>query len=1190
MVLAGITVLATPASATSDALPGAAITGFRAEVLPGTPMFNVELVFTVNNTVGLDCAVAANHDAELRWKLVANPGVNIVGVKKVCRAVNGVYSGVLHEARLTQSMWGGGGSFLPDQLVTALAELEPAGVDDRVDPGKPSLSILEQVGQFHTPKAPVWVGVGDGNTSAVYQESDCSLQQTATQCAAGYGTLDQPVISWVQYALDGLTSGVDLNGDGANDIPGLNIPSEWQVSYVNAATITASGASLQATGAGSQIQQLTDALDSVAPTGDRPGSWNWVGVTAGLQDSGIISALNTWYAAHPPNLSNPAVNNPWAFNTPTCPNYASVRANVESSAVKLPLQDGLLDVLDAALSRDPNLRIVHPLYPNFVDQTSPCRTAAVDAVAALNGVVGSAALQARLAARPDLSLSAAQFDRLVDLPMDAAFNDPHPTGDAAGNGSRIQLTKPWGYPYPSQDGSSHIGAAVAQLIHGEADAQPPTVEVILQAATSAGTPVPGSDWFRGPVVVKLKLIDPASATGPTTVTWQTISADGVYAGIKTPAPGSAASVGLTCSIVSGLCADEVGVPDIKIDRTPPRFTAVDQLTGAPVAVGSWFNRDVTVLWKMTDDNASAANMVAGIDPATDNVTRLVQSSIAVTAPAGKLCDLAGNCVTTASTSAQVNIEKIAPTIAAPTLTAAIGGTSAVVAGVTWYKASSVTVAWPTKPADTGGSGLVSAFDVKPTNQVITSEGLTTASPFPTPICDNAGNCLATSVAVRIDRTGPVVKLFGGPTAASQTEITNGASLPSPSVFTCTATDGTGSGVATTVANPAGCTVTRVSATTTTDGQTLVYNVTATDLAGTSTTTTFTFTGTGPVAADSVPPVVTLAGRTAGAYYLASAIPAATCAGTDPVPGSGFAQCSIQTVSTTPLGAFGPPGNVITIRATGTDVAGNTGVSASISYTVFDITPKTTGSITGKGVVLDYPSASEFTLQCSGGPNQLDLAWWIGTFDLTSVDKLYCWDDARYAEGSPDAAIDSVWLIGKGKLLNGKIGTIEVTLSDQGEPGRGRDGLSFVVKDENGAVVLRSTGKLVGGGNVQAGPSRRASSGGGYDGAGYDGHGHDHEGYGRDGYDDSGLDRDGCDRSGYDGRVKRKSAWSGYGKNGRDRDGYDRDGYDSDGYSRSGYDKKGYDEDGYDRDGLDKSGYDRNGYDENGVKRKSGTRG
>ncbi|MCU1376059.1 MAG: hypothetical protein JWO68_3345 [Actinomycetia bacterium] len=1067
MVLAGITVLATPASATSDALPGAAITGFRAEVLPGTPMFNVELVFTVNNTAGLDCAVAANHDAELRWKLVANPGVNIVGVKKVCRAVNGVYSGVLHEARLTQAMWGGGGSFLPDQLVTALAELEPAGVDDRVDPGKPSLSILDQVGQFHTPKAPVWVGVGDGSTSAVYQEGDCSLQQTATQCAAGYGTLDQPVISWVQYALDGLTSGVDLNGDGVNDIPGLNIPSEWQVSYVNAATITATGASLQATGAGSQIQQLTDALDSVAPVGDRPGSWNWVGVTAGLQDSGIISALNTWYAAHPPDLSNPAVNNPWAFNTPTCPNYAGLRANVESSAVKLPLQDGLLDVLDAALSRDPNLRIVHPLYPNFVDQTSPCRDTAVDAFAALNGVVGSAALQARLAARPDLSLSAAQFDRLVDLPMDAAFNDPHPTGDAAGSGTRIQLTKPWGYPYPSQDGSSHIGAAVAQLIHGEADAQPPTVEVILQAATSAGAPVPGSDWFRGPVVVKLKLTDPASATGPTTVTWQTIQLDGVYAGIKTPAPGSPASVGLTCSIVSGLCADEVGVPDIKIDHTPPRFTAVDQLTGAPVAVGSWFNRDVTVLWKMTDDNGSAANIVAGIDPATDNVTRLVQSSQTVTAPVGKLCDLAGNCVATASTSAPVNIDRIVPTIAAPTLTVATGGTSTTVSGVTWYKASSVSVAWPSAPTDpgTGASGLAAGFAVKPTTQVVTNEGPTTVTPFPASslgICDKAGNCLISPTTVRIDRTGPTVKLFGGPSSSSQTEITNGTSLPDLNVFTCSATDAL-SGVATTTANPAGCTVSFVSSTPTTGGRTLVFDVTAVDAVGNSTTSRFTFVGQG-AQTDVVPPVITLAGPVNGARYVTATVPVATCSGTDPVPGSGFKSCAVETVSTTPLPASGPPGRVITIRAVGTDNALNTGVSASVTYTVFDITPKTTGRIHGNAAVGLMGAA--FDLQCkAGGDDDLAMSWWVGGFLLTSIDQRYCWDDPVYKQGA-NAPFDSMWFVGKGKLLNGQPATIEATLTDRGEPGKGVDWMSFVVKDASGTVVLSTAGVVTAGGNIQ----------------------------------------------------------------------------------------------------------------------------
>jgi hypothetical protein len=1078
LAVAGITALAAPASATADAL-GVPITGFRAEVGPGTPAFNVDLVFTIGS--GLNCTTTTNHDAELRWKVTKTPeaeipappgsngnGFNLAGVKKVCRAgSSGAYSGTLTEIKVTLPMWSPAGSFAPDQMANVMAELEPAGVDDRISPAKPSLTVEEKVGRFRAPARPVWISVGDGYTSAAYQESDCALTLTADACAdfssgGGLTSLDQPAVSWTTYAITGLVEGVDLDGDGVPELPGLHIPAEWEIDYIPLATIAASGASLQAADSESQIQKIKDALAGVAPTAERPASWNWLGLTAGLQDSGIVAALNSWYTAHPPDLNDPTVNNPWALDTATCPDYASVRTNLESDAVKLPLQDGLLDVIDTALDGDPNVRIVHPQYPYFVDEASPCRPAVVDAVDALNGVASKAALQARLADRPEITLSGAQFDRVFDLSMHAAFNDPHPTGVTVGEASAIQLTKPWGYPHPSAEGAQRMGNAIAQFIGAEADAQPPTVQPILEPADASAAPIPGSDWFRGPVRIKLRVTDPASAAGPTYVTLPVITADGQHAGLRTPAPGSPGQI---CSAVSGLCADDVGIPEIKIDSTPPRVAATDQLTGAALAPGTWFNRDVTVLWKMTDDNASGANVVSGTDSTTDNVSTTIAATSLVLPPAGKLCDRAGNC---SSPPASVNIEKAAPTIAAPVLTPAAGGTSVTVAGTRWYRSSSVTVSWPSKPDDTGGSGLVTAFDVKPADQSVSIDGLNSLTPFPTSsagFCDNAGNCTLGAVQVRIDHTAPTVKLFGGPSLDSQVEVVNGASLPDLNVFTCAAADET-SGLATTPANPAGCTATLVSSSPVSDGLSLTYNVTATDVVGNAATASFTFIGEGLT--DVVAPVITLAGPQAGARYPRFLVPTATCSGTDPTPGSGYQSCSVAVVSSVPLPAYGPPGSTVTIRATGKDNVGNTGVSAPVTYTVFDITPKTTGKFNGNGSLIGRPAGSEFSLQCDGRRSNLKVAWLIGSFDLTAIDQMYCWDDARFSEPRSNAPVDSIWLIGKGKLGNGKIGTIEVTLTDQGEPGRDRDTLSFLIKDNNGVVVLASAGKLAGGGNVQAG--------------------------------------------------------------------------------------------------------------------------
>jgi hypothetical protein len=354
-----------------------------------------------------------------------------------------------------------------------------------------------------------------------------------------------------------------------------------------------------------------------------------------------------------------------------------------------------------------------------------------------------------------------------------------------------------------------------------------------------------------------------------------------------------------------------------------------------------------------------------------------------------------------------------------------------------------------------------------------------------------------------------------------------------------------------------------------------------------------------ISLDQVKPVITITNVTDGAVYTRGAtVPTPACTGTDAL--SGFKSCSVNSTWTS-LPAYGPPGKIYTVTATGIDYAGNVGTT-SLTYEVLEITPKTDGRMTGSGKISGSNTEAEFTLRCNGSPNQLDVSWNGGEFDLDTITSIYCWDDSRYDEGSPNAPIDSLYATGTGTLKNGKKATIEFTLTDQGESGCGRDTLSFVIKDQNGNVILSSSGKLTGGGNVQAhsatgqgtnnnghvnGPNGHNS---GYDRDGYDRSGYDRDGYDHDGYDRDGYDRNGCDKRGYDRSGRRVSrGWDGYDRSGRDDNGYDRDGYDRSGYNRSGYDRDGYDKRGYDRDGNDRDGCDRNGYDARGNKRKNGSR-
>jgi hypothetical protein len=506
----------------------------------------------------------------------------------------------------------------------------------------------------------------------------------------------------------------------------------------------------------------------------------------------------------------------------------------------------------------------------------------------------------------------------------------------------------------------------------------------------------------------------------------------------------------------------------------------------------------------------------------------------------------------------------------------------------WYNAASPTTITATWTATDGGSGIDGAGIVTASVDATGSGTFTAAGPVFTDIAGNTSS--GADVTVKVDRVRPTVTLTGGASSGTLNGIPNGAlydATTMPAVFGCTASDAGGSQL------KGNCSTTLKSATLYPSGlgTTFVYTVKATDNAGNLTSVDVTFNADGVTNFDQVKPIITITNVTQGARYTNGALPTPTCSGTDDL--SGFKECTVA-VSSTPLPAFGPPGKLYTVTATGTDFAGNVGTATPVTYTVFEITPKTTGRMTGRGKLAGSSTDAEFTLRCNGSPNQLDVEWSGGVFDLTSIDQIYCWDDPRFSEGNPEAPIDSLWAIGKGKLKNGKPATIEFTLTDQGEPGNGRDTLSFVIRDASGAVVLSSAGKLTGGGNVQAHSATGNDTNddgqvngpnGHYDGQGYDDHGHDRDGYDREGYDGQGYDRDGCDKRGYgrDGR-KRKSAWSGYNRNGRDNAGYDKAGYDSQGYNRSGYNREGYDRRGYDR-----SGYDRNGTDQRGVKRKQGER-
>jgi hypothetical protein len=89
------------------------------------------------------------------------------------------------------------------------------------------------------------------------------------------------------------------------------------------------------------------------------------------------------------------------------------------------------------------------------------------------------------------------------------------------------------------------------------------------------------------------------------------------------------------------------------------------------------------------------------------------------------------------------------------------------------------------------------------------------------------------------------------------------------------------------------------------------------------------------------------------------------------------------------------------------------------------------------------------------------------FDGTSVANVVFSDDPAFepaGRNAPDN--DTVRFSGPGKLNGSSRYTFEVLATDQGEPGRGRDTFSIVIKDRNGAVAANAAGRLKSG-NIQS---------------------------------------------------------------------------------------------------------------------------
>jgi hypothetical protein len=841
LAVTGLSGVADPAAAyTGHALPGVTLErpdplgsggsrtspdfGVRAEVTKATALFEVDLIFPLEGA-GLDCTVPANRNAEFRWELATVSGAaspaDVISVQTLCTSPD---DGVLQQIEVSNSVR----PFDPDGVVNVMAEVEKAGTsllaENDPDPAKsiPKLNQDEHwVGQIQMPHAPIWVGVGDGYTSSAYQQDDCAFGTSAADCATavnGEGfTLDIDFFSWIITATDQINAGLG----------------QWSVTPRIVATIGTKGADLRDSSDGSQVQRLVDALAETKGHGIQPDTWNWVGLSAGLGDAGISDILDGWYGSAP-ERGTPGSTYPWEVGAGAdCPSFAGVPAEI-TGAARTPLQDGILNALASAFSVSDNLRVVQLLYPYFVDEASACRSEVVAAVDALNGVIGTAGLNARLdeLGQP-LPLQAADLSRVTDLDLNEVFATTHPTGDPVGLGdnepSYIQLTKPFGYPHLSGDGSQKVGEKAGVII---AEPGPPVVTPRIEAVDP--TKGIGDGFFRGPVRITYSVADPADPAAIFDIPPTVLTDEGRYTGLKTPA-------GVCSAVPPNKCADQVDIEDIKIDSLAPAvavqyFDATGQTPVTPSA-GAWFKDDVTVEWFGLNDHESDALLgaVSGYDdplrrpsPIARPRTRIASegANLVATAPE-PVCDFAGNCATVPTS---VNIDKHAPTIT---------GTVPGLPASGWFNPTN----WPTD-----AHAAWTANDPKPTPATVVSgvdpgtyvdtalapvEGVQTVTKT---VTDRAGNVsVPATVTVGYDSIAPTATLVDASDPANPVPVADGDHLDREDVsFACAAADpgedeGTGSGVAS-------CTFSRQEVGTVDGVTTWTYTLVATDVAGNVTTT------------------------------------------------------------------------------------------------------------------------------------------------------------------------------------------------------------------------------------------------------------------------------------------------------------------------------------------------------------------
>ena len=321
-----------------------------------------------------------------------------------------------------------------------------------------------------TPKAPVWVAVGDSYSSGHHQLMDEAGLPPIFGCEASDPLVDGECdtyqndhdYAWLSRAVIEINKQLPSGAD------------RWRLTPVNLAK---SGAPVAEYGNFRYDGTLTDEPRTAAwrssgqaaglgvALRDHAGSWNVVSITGGANDARFADVLKEYYKRSFEVLGGVE---PWAvFDRSACPRLEPLFANLQER--KSRIMDALTSLADIARTASTGVRILDVRYPYVEDRRpasgqgcfgnpNPVRP---------SGSGGAVALLNDLHRKAFAGTAGVKTLDLVANFGEAPITTAPATGcDPAGPdpSSYIQLRRFYGYPHPNGIGQGRIAQAAAELL------------------------------------------------------------------------------------------------------------------------------------------------------------------------------------------------------------------------------------------------------------------------------------------------------------------------------------------------------------------------------------------------------------------------------------------------------------------------------------------------------------------------------------------------------------------------------------------------------------------------------------------------------------------------------------------------------------------------------------------------------